>query len=56
METEDEVLDKLATIITGDSVVKLAAAKKVKIFMKAVATGDTKLIGLMKELRKLRMV
>jgi digeranylgeranylglycerophospholipid reductase len=56
IETEDETLDKLAKIVTGDSVVKMASARKVKIFAKAVATRDRKLITLMKELRKLKMV
>lgn len=56
LQTEDETLDKLANIVTGESIVQMTAGKKVKIFMKAMATKDGKLIALMKELRKLRMV
>jgi digeranylgeranylglycerophospholipid reductase len=56
IETEDATLDKLAKIVTGDSVVKMASARKVKIFAKAMATRDRKLISLMRELRKLKMV
>jgi flavin-dependent dehydrogenase len=56
LQTEDETLDKLANIVTGESIVAMTAGKKVKIFMKAMATKDRKLIALMKELRKLRMV
>ena len=56
LETDDDTLDRLAKIVTGESIVKLTAGKKVKIFMKAMSTGDPKLISLMNELRKLRMV
>ncbi|MFW9830578.1 MAG: geranylgeranyl reductase family protein [Candidatus Thorarchaeota archaeon] len=56
LKTDDETLDKLAGIVTGESIVKMTAGKKVKIFMKAMATKDRKLIALMQELRKLRMV
>jgi digeranylgeranylglycerophospholipid reductase len=56
LQTEDETLDKLANIVTGESIVRMTAGKKVKIFMKAMATKDRKLIALMQELRKLRMV
>jgi len=56
IRTDDDTLDKLARIVTGETVVKLTAARKVKIFMKAMATKDKKLIALMKELRSLRMV
>ncbi|MFX1582249.1 MAG: geranylgeranyl reductase family protein [Promethearchaeota archaeon] len=56
LETEDATLDKLAEIVTGESIVRMTAGKKVKIFMKAMATKDRKLITLMQELRKLRMV
>jgi digeranylgeranylglycerophospholipid reductase len=56
LQTEDETLDKLANIVTGESIVAMTAGKKVKFFMKAMATKDRKLIALMKELRKLRMV
>jgi len=56
LQTEDATLDKLANIVTGESIVRLTAGKKVKIFMKAMSTGDRKLITLMQELRKLRMV
>jgi digeranylgeranylglycerophospholipid reductase len=56
LQTEDETLDKLANIVTGESIVQMTAGKKVKIFMKAMATKDGKLIALMRELRKLRMV
>jgi len=56
IQAEDETLDKLAGLVTGESVVRLAAAKKIKILVKATATGDSKLIALMNGLRKLRMV
>ena len=56
LKTDDATLDRLAKIVTGESIVKLTAGKKVKIFMKAMSTGDPKLISLMNELRKLRMV
>lgn len=56
LQTEDDTLDKLAGIVTGESIVRMTAGKKVKIFMKAMATKDRKLIRLMKELRNLRMV
>lgn len=56
LETEDKTLDKLAGIVTGETIVSLTAGKKVKLFLKAMATKDGKLISLMKELRKLRMV
>ncbi len=56
LETEDATLDKLAEIVTGESIVRMTAGKKVKIFMKAMATKDRKLITLMQELRKLRIV
>ncbi len=56
LQTDDETLDKLANIVTGESIVRMTAGKKVKIFMKAMATKDRKLISLMQELRKLRMV
>lgn len=56
LQTEDATLDKLANIVTGESIVQMTAGKKVKIFMKAMSTGDRKLIALMQELRKLRMV
>ncbi|MHA2426976.1 MAG: geranylgeranyl reductase family protein [Candidatus Hermodarchaeia archaeon] len=56
LQTEDTTLDKLANIVTGESIVQMTAGKKVKIFMKAMATKDGKLIALMRELRKLRMV
>jgi digeranylgeranylglycerophospholipid reductase len=56
LQTEDETLDKLANIVTGESIVQMTAGKKIKIFMKAMATKDGKLIALMRELRKLRMV
>jgi digeranylgeranylglycerophospholipid reductase len=56
LQTEDATLDKLANIVTGESIVRMTAGKKVKIFMKAMSTGDRKLIALMQELRKLRMV
>jgi len=56
LKTDDDTLDRLAKIVTGESIVKLTAGKKVKIFMKAMSTGDPKLISLMNELRKLRMV
>jgi digeranylgeranylglycerophospholipid reductase len=56
LQTEDATLDKLAEIVTGESIVRMTAGKKVKIFMKAMATKDRKLIALMQELRKLRMV
>lgn len=56
LETEDETLDKLADIVTGETIVSLTAGKKVKLFLKAMATKDRKLIALMKDLRKLRMV
>ena len=56
LQTEDETLDKLANIVTGESIVQMTAGKKVKLFMKAMATKDGKLIALMRELRKLRMV
>ena len=56
LQTEDATLDKLAHIVTGESIVRMTAGKKVKIFMKAMATKDRKLIALMQELRKLRMV
>ncbi|MFX0169025.1 MAG: geranylgeranyl reductase family protein [Candidatus Hodarchaeota archaeon] len=56
LKTDDETLDRLAKIVTGESIVKMTTGKKVKIFMKAMATGDAKLIALMNELRKLRMV
>jgi digeranylgeranylglycerophospholipid reductase len=56
LKTKDETLDKLANIVTGESIVQMTAGKKVKLFMKAMATKDGQLIALMKELRKLRMV
>ncbi len=56
LKTDDATLDKLAGIVTGESIVRMTAGKKVKIFMKAMATGDKHLIALMNELRKLRMV
>ncbi len=56
LQTEDKTLDKLANIVTGESIVQMTAGKKVKIFMRAMATKDGKLIALMRELRKLRMV
>jgi flavin-dependent dehydrogenase len=56
VQAEDETLDKLAGLVTGESVVRMAAAKKVKIFLKATATKDSRLIALMNGLRKLRMV
>lgn len=56
LQTDDATLDKLANIVTGESIVRMTAGKKVKIFMKAMATKDRKLISLMQELRKLRMV
>ncbi|MFX1566454.1 MAG: geranylgeranyl reductase family protein [Promethearchaeota archaeon] len=56
LQTADATLDKLAEIVTGESIVQMTAGKKVKIFMKAMATKDRKLIALMQELRKLRMV
>ena len=56
LQTDDATLDKLGEIVTGESIVKMTAGKKVKIFMKAMATRDRKLITLMQELRKLRMV
>jgi len=56
IRTDDDTLDRLAKIVTGETIMKLTAARKVKIFMKAMATKDKKLIALMKELRNLRMV
>ncbi len=56
LKTDDQTLDKLAGIVTGESIVKMTAGKKVKLFLKAMGTGDSKLIALMKELRNLRMV
>jgi digeranylgeranylglycerophospholipid reductase len=56
LKTEDQTLDKLAEIVTGESIVKMTAGKKVKLFLKAMSTGDSKLITLMRELRKLRLV
>lgn len=56
LNTDDATLDKLANIVTGESIVRMTAGKKVKLFLKTMATKDTKLIALMRELRKLRMV
>ncbi len=56
LQTDDDTLDKLANIVTGESIVQMTAGKKVKLFMKAIDTKDRKLIALMQELRKLRMV
>ncbi|MHA1632544.1 MAG: geranylgeranyl reductase family protein [Candidatus Freyarchaeota archaeon] len=54
--TEDEVLDELAKILTGENVVELTAGKKIGIFLKTAAKRNVKLLKLLNELRRLQLI
>ncbi|MEM1658968.1 MAG: NAD(P)/FAD-dependent oxidoreductase [Candidatus Jordarchaeales archaeon] len=55
-ETDDEVLDELAKVLTGENVVELTAGKKIGVVLRAAAKGNVKLLKLLNELRKLQLV
>ncbi len=55
-ETEDATLDKLAQMLQGEDIIELTKGKKVKIAMKAVASGDKGLVRLMTKLKDLKIV
>jgi digeranylgeranylglycerophospholipid reductase len=55
-ETEDSTLDKLAQLLQGEDIIELTRGKKVKIAMKALATGDARIVRLMNRLKDLKVV
>ncbi|MBS7288515.1 MAG: NAD(P)/FAD-dependent oxidoreductase [Candidatus Freyarchaeota archaeon] len=55
-ETEDDVLDDLAKILTGENVVELTAGKKIGVVLRAAAKGNVKLLRMLNELRKLQLI
>lgn len=55
-ETDDEVLDELAKVLTGENVVELTAGKKIGVVLRAAAKGNVRLLKLLNELRKLQLV
>ncbi|MHA1713338.1 MAG: geranylgeranyl reductase family protein [Candidatus Ranarchaeia archaeon] len=55
VDTDDDTLNKLATILQGEEIVSLTAGKKLQIVGKLLATRDPKLIKLVSRLKELKM-